>query len=117
MTGTTQHLGRVAPYYRANLAGGGWTEGYSQYGILATRNQSLPALAVKTAKNIDLIEAGNPQTSYTYPLDNPRWLMAFTWPTRDLVDDRGELYETGDTAIWPGTGRMDTYRFSRASYK
>ena len=107
-----QHLGRVAPYYRDNLAGGGWTEGYSQYGILATRNQSLPALAVKTAKNIDLIQAGNPQTSYTYPLDNPRWLMAFTWPTRDLVDDRGELYGTGDANIWPGTGRMDTYRFS-----
>ncbi len=107
-----QHLGRVAPYYRANLAGGGWTEGYSQYGILATRNQSLPALAVKTAKGIDLIQAGNPQSSYTYPLDNPRWLMAFTWPTRDLVDDRGELYSTGDPRIWPGTGRLDTYRFS-----
>ena len=107
-----QHLGRVAPYYRANLAGGGWTEGYSQYGILATRNQSLPALAVKTAKGIDLIQVGNPQSSYTYPLDNPRWLMAFTWPTRDLVDDRGELYSTGDPLIWPGTGRLDTYRFS-----
>jgi hypothetical protein len=107
-----QHLGRVAPYYRSNLAGGGWTEGYAQYGILATRNQSLPALAVKTAKGIDLIQAGNSQSSYTYPLDNPRWLMAFTWPTRDLIDDRGELYGTGDPKIWPGTGRLDTYRFS-----
>jgi len=107
-----QHLGRVAPYYTANLAGGGWTEGYAQYGILATRNQSLPALAVKTAKGIDLIQADNPQSSYTYPLDNPRWLMAFTWPTRDLIDDRGELYGTGDPLIWPGTGRADTYRFS-----
>jgi hypothetical protein len=109
---TNQHLGRVAPYYRANLTGGGWTEGYSQYGILATQNQSLPALAVKTAKGIDLIQAGDPQKSYTYPVDNPRWLMAFTWPTRDLIDDRGELYSTGDPAVWPGTGRLDTYRFS-----
>ncbi|MBZ5595204.1 MAG: hypothetical protein LAP39_23415 [Acidobacteriia bacterium] len=107
-----QHLARVAPYYRANLAGGGWTEGYAQYGILATRNQSLPALAVKTAKGINLVQSGNPQSSYTYPLDNPRWLMAFTWPTRDLIDDRGELYGTGDPLIWPGTGRLDTYRFS-----
>ncbi|MBZ5673344.1 MAG: Ig-like domain-containing protein [Acidobacteriia bacterium] len=107
-----EHLGRTAPYYRANLAGGGWTEGYAQYGILATRNQSLPALAVKTAKGIDLIQAGDPNSSYTYPLDNPRWLMAFTWPTRDLIDDRGELYGTGDPRIWPGTGRVDTYRFS-----
>src|SRR6185295_10948641 len=74
--------------------------------------QSLPALAVKTAKGIDLIQAGDPNSSYTYPIDNPRWLMAFTWPTRDLIDDRGELYGTGDPLIWPGTGRLDTYRFS-----
>ncbi len=107
-----QHLQRVAPYYRLNLAGGGWNEGYTQYGILATRNQSLPVVAVKTAKGIDLQQAGNPQTSYTYAVDNPRWLMAFTWPTRDLVDDRGELYGTGDPQIWPGTGRLDSYRFS-----
>ena len=107
-----QHLMRVAPYYRANLAGGGWNEGYTQYGILATRNQSLPALAVKTAKGIDLIQAGNPDASYTYPVDNPRWLMAFTWPTRDMIDDRNELYSTGDPNIWPGTGVLDTYRFS-----
>jgi len=38
--------------------------------------------------------------------------MAFTWPTRDLIDDRGELYGTGDPLVWPGTGRLDTYRFS-----
>jgi hypothetical protein len=107
-----QHLTRVAPYYRANLAGGGWNEGYTQYGILATRNHSLPALAVKTAKGIDLIQAGNPNASYTYPIDNPRWLMAFTWPTRDMIDDRNELYSTGDPNIWPGTGVLDTYRFS-----
>jgi hypothetical protein len=106
-----EHLGRVVPYYQANLAGGGWTEGYAQYGILATRNQSLPALAVRTAKGIDLIQAGTAQ-AYTYPVDNPRWLMAFTWPTRDLIDDRGELYSTGDPSIWPGTGNIDTYRFS-----
>jgi len=107
-----QHLARVAPYYRANLSGGGWNEGYTQYGILATRNQSLPALAVKTAKGIDLIQAGNANASYTYPVDNPRWLMAFTWPSRDMVDDRNELYGTGDPNIWPGTGVLDTYRFS-----
>ncbi len=107
-----EHLGRVVPYYSANLAGGGWTEGYAQYGILATRNQSLPALAVKTAKGIDLVNTGNPATAYTYPVDNPRWLMAFTWPTRDLIDDRGELYSTGDPNVWPGTGNIDTYRFS-----
>jgi hypothetical protein len=54
---TNQHLQRVAPYYTANLGGGGWTEGFAQYGILGTENQALPALAVKTAKGIDLSEA------------------------------------------------------------
>ncbi|MBI2686354.1 MAG: hypothetical protein HYX27_08565 [Acidobacteria bacterium] len=103
-----QHLQRVAPYYTVNLDGGGWTEGFTQYGVLASRNQALPALAVKTAKGIDLIHAPQP---YLFPLDQARYLMAFTWPTRNMMDDRGELYNTGDTAIWPGTPRLETYRF------
>ncbi len=103
-----QHLQRVQPYYAANLAGGGWTEGFTQYGILATRNQALPALAVRTAKGIDIIHGPQP---YPYPLETARWLMAFTWPTRNMFDDRGELYNTDDTAIWPGTARLESYRF------
>jgi hypothetical protein len=103
-----QHLQRVQPYYAANLGGGGWTEGFTQYGILATRNQSLPALAVRTAKGIDIIHGAQP---YPFPLDTGRWLMAFTWPTRDMVDDRGELYNTDDVTIWPGTARLESYRF------
>jgi len=103
-----QHLQRVAPYYAANLGGGGWTEGFTQYGVLATRNQVLPVLAVKTAKGIDLTAGPLP---YTFPMDQARWLMAFTWPTRDMVDDRGELYNSGSTTIWPGTARLETYRF------
>ena len=103
-----QHLQRVQPYYAANLGGGGWTEGFAQYGILSSRNQSLPALAVKTAKGIDLIHAPQP---YPFPLDQARYLMQFTWPTRDIIDDRGELYSTGDPSFWPGTGSVDMYRF------
>jgi len=103
-----QHLQRVQPYYAANLAGGGWTEGFAQYGILSSRNQSLPALAVKTAKGIDIIHGPQP---YSFPLDQARYLMQFTWPTRDIIDDRGELYSTGDPAFWPGTGSVDIYRF------
>ncbi len=104
-----QHLQRVAPYYTANLTGGGWLEGFAQYGILSSRNQSLPALAVKTAKGIDIIN--NPANPYTYPLDNARYLMSFTWPTHDIIDDRGELYSTGDPNYWPGTASLDIYRF------
>src|SRR5262249_9045994 len=40
-----------------------------------------------------------------------RYLMAFTWPTHDLFDDRGELYDTGSTTIWPGIARLEIYRF------
>jgi hypothetical protein len=103
-----QHLQRVAPYYTTNLTGGGWLEGFAQYGILSSRNQSLPALAVKTAKGIDIIHAPQP---YTFPLDQARYLMQFTWPTHDIIDDRGELYSTGDPSFWPGTGSVDIYRF------
>jgi len=105
-----QHLQRVAPYYAANLKGGGWTEGFMQYGVLGTRNQTLPVLAVKTAKGIDLTTTPA-QTPYTFPLDQARYLMAFTWPTRDMHDDRGELYDTGSTTVWPGIARLETYRF------
>ncbi|MBS1827263.1 MAG: Ig-like domain-containing protein [Acidobacteria bacterium] len=103
-----QHLQRVAPYYTANMTGGGWTEGFTQYGILGSRNQALPALAVKTAKGIDIIHATQP---YSFPLDQALYLMHFTWPTKDMMDDRGELYNTGDTRIWPGTTNAGIYRF------
>ncbi len=52
-----QHNQRVAPFYALNMAGGGWPEGFADYGPLATRNQLLPALAVRCAKGIDLIHA------------------------------------------------------------
>ena len=40
--------GLVQPYYAANLAGGGWPEGWN-YGPIAGLNMSLPALAARTA--------------------------------------------------------------------
>src|SRR5262249_44083709 len=42
--------------------------------------------------------------------ETARWLMHFTWPTRNMFDDRGELYDSGDPNIWPGTARLETYR-------
>jgi hypothetical protein len=103
-----QHYGRVQPYYLANMAGGGWTEGFPQYGVFGSKNHALPTLAVKTAKGLDLIHAAQP---YSFPLDQGRYLMQFTWPTRDLMDDRGELYSTGDPNFWPGTPPLDIYHF------
>jgi hypothetical protein len=103
-----QHLQRVQPYYTNNYAGGGWTEGFAQYGILASRNMSLPVLAVKSAKGIDLLHGTQP---YVFPLDQPKYLMSLTWPTRDIIDDRGELYNTNDAKMWPGIASVDIYRF------
>lgn len=103
-----RHMGMVVPSYGLNLAGGGWSEGIAQYGILSMINMSLPALAVKTAKGIDLINAPQP---YRYPLDNAQFMLHFTWPSRDMTDDRGELYNTESTTIWPGTVGIHLYRY------
>ncbi len=102
-----QHNQRVAPFYALNMAGGGWPEGFAAYGPLATRNQLLPALAVRSAKGIDLIHAPQP---YTFPLDQARWIMHFTWPSRDFIDDRDSPHSSGDD-IWPGTAEANTYSF------
>ncbi|HLK67269.1 MAG TPA: Ig-like domain-containing protein [Bryobacteraceae bacterium] len=98
----------LAPYYAVNLAGGGWPEGFANYGPLATRNQALPALAVRSAKGIDLIHAAQP---YPFPLDQARWVMSFTWPSRDMVDDRDTVHSNGSDTIWPGTPDANTYSF------
>ena len=104
-----QHNQRVVPYYALNMAGGGWPEGFAAYGPLSTRNQMLPALAVRSAKGIDLIHAAQP---YTFPLDQARWIMQFTWPSRDIIDDRDSphSHSAGDP-IWPGTAEPNTYSF------
>ena len=103
-----QHNQRVAPYFTLNLAGGGWPEGFANYGPLATRNQALPVLAVRSAKGLDLIHAPQP---YTFPLDQARWVMHFTWPSRDMVDDRDTVHSNDSDTIWPGTPDANTYSF------
>ena len=103
-----QHNQFLAPYFAINLAGGGWPEGFANYGPLSTRNLALPALAVRSAKGIDLIHAAQP---YTFPLDQARWVMSFTWPSRDFIDDRDTVHSNSSDTIWPGTPDTDTYSF------
>jgi hypothetical protein len=103
-----QHNSRLAPYFALNMAGGGWPEGFANYGPLATRNLALPTLAVRTAKGIDLIHAAQP---YTFPLEQARWAMQFTWPSRDMVDDRDTVHSNSSDTIWPGTPDAATYSF------
>ena len=103
-----QHLQRVVPYYALNMAGGGWPEGFANYGPLSTRNMSLPMLAVRTAKGLDLIHAAQP---FPFPLDQGRWIMNFTWPSRDMIDDRDGAHSNSSDTIWPGAGEPNTYSF------
>ena len=91
------HLG-VQPYYAAHMAGGGWPEGFGNYGPLATLNMSLPAWEVKTATGTDLVNAAAP---YTFPIDAGDYLMHFTWPTRAYIDDRDTNHSNGDADAPP----------------
>jgi hypothetical protein len=105
---TNQHGTRVAPYYNLSMIGGGWPEGFANYGPLGTMNQGLPTLAARTAKGLDLIhDTNNP---YTFPLDAGDYLMHFTWPSRDFIDDRGTTHTRGDS-LWPGTAEPNLYSF------
>ena len=102
-----EHNQRVVPYYAANMVGGGWPEGFANYGPLSTRNMLLPALAVRSAKGLDLIHAAQP---FSFPLDQARWVMHFTWPSRDMIDDRDGAHSNGEgDPVWPGTGDPNTY--------
>jgi len=87
------HKGSVAPYYAAHLTGGGWPEGWG-YGALASLNMSLPTWGARTAKGIDLVR--DVQPGFTYPLDQARYLLHFSWPSRKTLDDRG-TFHAGDS--------------------
>src|SRR5215475_4564041 len=90
------------------MTGGGWPEGFANYGPLSTRNMLLPILAVRSAKGIDLIHAAQP---FPFPLDQARWILNFTWPSRDMIDDRDGAHSNSSDTIWPGAGEPNTYSF------
>jgi hypothetical protein len=99
------HVG-VQPYYAAHMTGGGWPEGFGNYGPLATLNMSLPAWEVRTATGTDLIHAAN---AYTFPLDAADYLMHFTWPSRDYIDDRDTNHATGNPTPPAGTANSGMF--------
>jgi len=99
------HVG-VQPYFAAHMSGGGWPEGFGNYGPLATQNMSLPAWEVKTATGTDLIHAAN---AYTFPLDAADYLMHFTWPSRNYIDDRDTNHANGDVNAPPGTANINMF--------
>ncbi len=88
--------GLVQPYYAANLAGGGWPEGWN-YGPIAGLNMSLPALAARTGLGLDVIHA--PGRPYLYPLTNPRFILYFTWPGMTTLEDSSALYSSANPSV------------------
>jgi hypothetical protein len=101
------HVG-VQPYFAAHMTGGGWPEGFGNYGPLATLNMSLPAWEVKTAVGTDLIHAA---AAYTYPVDAADYLMHFTWPSRSYIDDRDTNHANGIPT--PPVGTADVGMFTQ----
>ena len=99
------HIG-VQPYYATHLAGGGWPEGFGNYGPLATLNMNLPIAEVKTATGIDLVHA---TSAYAYPVDAADYLMHFTWPSRKTIDDRDTNHATGTANPPVGTANAGMF--------
>ena len=103
---TNQFAKRVQPYYARHLAGGGWPEGYANYAPLGILNMSLPAREVKTATGVDLVNA---TAAYRYPVDSAAYLMHFTWPSRDYIDDRDTNRSNGG-GTQPGTADVGLFQ-------
>jgi hypothetical protein len=103
---TNQFALKVQPYYAAHLAGGGWPEGFANYGPTAILNMSLPVREVKTATGQDLVHASAP---YSYPLDSANYAMHFTWPSLAYFDDR-DTNHSNTTAQPPGTTPMSMFQ-------
>lgn len=100
------HTG-VQPYYASRLAGGEWPEGFGNYAPLAIFHMSLPMREVMTATGIDLIH--NSAAPYAYPLDSANYLMHFTWPSRDYIDDRDTNRASGNANPPVGTANMSMF--------
>jgi hypothetical protein len=97
---TKEYTQRVQPYYMANLNGGGWPEGFGNYGSNATLNMSSPIWMVKSATGTDLVHATQ---SFDFPTTIADYLMHFTWPSRDYIDDRDTNHANGATGLQVGT--------------
>jgi hypothetical protein len=93
---TRVHDRLVAPYYTANLAGGGWPEGWN-YGPIGSVNMSLPVLAARTGLGVDLVHA--PGHPYAYPVTNPRFVLYFSWPDMTTLEDSSALYDKDNPSV------------------
>lgn len=99
----------VQPWYAAYRVGGGWPEGFQNYGEQAVRLMSLPAVAVRDAKGIDLFGGPSP---FRFPFDAVDYMFHATWPSLDFVYDEGHGYAwNGPGTPKPGYAQAPFYRF------
>lgn len=81
----------IQPYYKANMAGGGWPEGW-EYGALGTMNMTWPVDAAKTANGTDLSKR------FPYATAAAKFILYFTWPNLRSLDDSGTQHNNDDPA-------------------
>jgi hypothetical protein len=81
----------VQPYFRDNLAGGGWPEGF-EYGPLATMNLAMGIWAVDTATGVDLTR--DAIVPFHFIEDSASFAMQFSWPDNRYIDDIGTWHSS-----------------------
>jgi hypothetical protein len=84
---TRVHGGGVGPWEGTYLKGGGWTEGFMNYGPLSVQSAEITTLAVNDVKGIDLTAAG-----FTWPVDTVDYMIYDSWPSQWALMDEGSGY-------------------------
>lgn len=102
-----QFVQKVQPYYSQYLAGGGWPEGFGNYGPPAILNLSLPMREVRSATGANLVQT---QPAFTFPLESADYAMHFAWPSRAYFDDRDMNHSNGTATPPVGTPWVGFYQ-------
>jgi hypothetical protein len=87
---TRVHGQGVGAWEGTYLAGGGWPEGFLNYGELAVESALLSTVAVNDIKGIDLTTTGRPP--FTWPTDTIDYMLYATWPNQYSIIDEGAGY-------------------------
>lgn len=87
---TRVHGQGVGAWEGTYLKGGGWTEGFLNYGELSVKSANLTTMAVNDVKGIDYTTTGTP--NFTWPTDTIDYLMYASWPSQWSLEDEGSGY-------------------------
>lgn len=87
---TRVHGEGVGAWEGTYLKGGGWQEGFGNYGELVVKSANLSTMAVNDVKGINLTTTGTP--NFTWPTDTIDYLMYASWPSQWSLIDEGSGY-------------------------